>query len=167
VSIIKTIALALLVSACASPQIDGGLRAAAKPIRGGIAEFQLTSYEGKDIKGRLLIGATIDTLVIDGRLLGTPIDVRTLQRCDKNGPVPFVEECIVAPPPRPDELVTIRPGHWYGRNVNYGILPGGGPDCLDAELVVTALDDRLITRLPIRVVRTDKPETLPAPADAP
>lgn len=55
-------------------------------------------------------------------------------------------------------------GTWYGMD-DYFLLwdkvTGLGPDCLEAELVVRALDGRVAATLPIRVVRTDKPVISP------
>jgi hypothetical protein len=170
-SITKPIVLASLIftSACASTPTGSGARAAAdKPLRGGIAEFQVISYDGQTIKGRILLGATIDPLVVDGRLNlygDVDIDVRTLQACGKKDPVGYIQYDVSPLPPRPDQIVTIRPGYWYGRTVNYWLfhkkVTGLGPECLEAELVVRALDGRDAAKIPIHVVRTDKPTPSP------
>ncbi len=161
----RSIALAflLLTGACASTPGDRGSRGAAKqPIRGGIAEFRLTSYEGYHLEGRVLLGATVDTLVIDGDMVEDfDVEVKKIRAC---GTTEVREHIIVDTfgPPRP---VTLPRGYWYGMNVYFLLWDketGPGPDCFDAELVLHTLDRRIAARLPIRVVRTDKP---PAPPD--
>ncbi len=59
------LAFLILTGACAStPMLDPAERraqeAAKKPARGGIAEFRVNSYDGHRLKGRLLLGATVD-----------------------------------------------------------------------------------------------------------
>jgi hypothetical protein len=169
-------ALIVLTGACASTPGDRASRETTnKPLRGGIAEFHLISYNGTIIKGRVLLGATIDPLVIDGRLMvsgDVDLDMRTLRACGKKDEVGYIESDAFPLPPRPDQIVTIRPGYWYGRTINYWLFDqkttGLGPDCLEADLFVRALDGREAARLPIRIVRTDKPPAPPeggAPAE--
>lgn len=172
-SLVKPLVLLLLflTSACASVPMASSSRAATKqPLRGGIAEFQVTSYDGDTIKGRILLGATIDPLVIDGRLIeagDVDMDMDTLQVCgNKEAPFQYVQFDTVARPARPDEIVTVRPGYWYGKNISYWLfakkITGLGPDCIEAELIVRAVDGREAARVRIHVVRTDKP---PAPPE--
>jgi hypothetical protein len=160
-------AILLLTGACASTPGDRGSREVAKkPLRGGIVEFRVTSYDGYDLKGRVLLGATVDTLVIDGRLYeGIDVDVAKVRACGKTELLTYWAPDWLSPPPRPDEIVTLRRGYWHGENVLFPLFfatTGLGPDCFEAELMVRALDRRVAATLPIRVVRTDKP---PAPPD--
>jgi hypothetical protein len=163
------LALVLMTSACASNLGDGRLRKAPKePLRGGVAEFQVISYDGDTVKGRVLLGATIDPLVIDRRIIPPiNVEVKNLQLCDnKKDPFQYIEFDVSAPPRRPEDIITVRPGYWYGGKISYWLFAakqtGPGPDCFEAELVVRALDGRVAARLPIRVVRTDKPPAAPA-----
>jgi len=137
------------------------------PLRGGIAEFRLTSYDGSRLRGRVLLGATIDTLVIDGRLVedGT-VEIERARAC---GTAEVREHYIFDSfdSPRPDQIVTLTKRYWHGSDV-YFILwdkeTGFGPDCFEADLVVNALDGRIAAMLPIKVMRTDKPPAPPAGA---
>ena len=159
------LALILLTGACTStPQTAGSRVPAKEPLRGGIAEFQVTSYDGVYLKGRVLIGATVDTLVIDGRLhVSWDVRVTNMHACGKSERVRFwsIEPLFFAPP-RPDEIITLRPGYWYGGNVTFLLAndeaKGIGLTCFEAELLVLARGSRVAARLPIRVVRTDPPE---------
>jgi len=173
-SIAKVMVLALLAltSACASTSTYTGSTSRAvanRPLRGGIAEFQVTSYDGETIKGRVLLGATIDPLVIDGRLFpygDVDMDMRILRACGKRDRVGYIQFDIFAAPAQPDQIVTVRPGYWYGRTITYDLfnkkVTGLGPDCLETDLIVRALDGREAAKIPIRVVRTDK---APPPPD--
>jgi hypothetical protein len=161
------LAFLLLTGACAStPRERGSQEAAKTPLRGGVAEFRFTSYDGRRLKGRVLLGATVDPLVIDGRLLeDREVELKKVRACGKTE---VIEHYIVDrfSPPRPDQIVTLRRGYWHGANVHFFLWDkqtGLGPDCFEAELVVRARGGRIAATLPIRVVRTDKP---PAPPDA-
>ena len=162
--------LILLTSACASNRGEWKPPPAPnEPLRGGVVEFQVTSYDGENISGRVLIGATIDPLVIDGRLIvpgHVGIYPESLHACGTKDPVPYLPNDIVTRPPRQDEIITIRPGYWYGGTVKFWLFDKRwtrlGPDCLEVDVAVRALDEREIAKIPLHVVRTDKP---PAPPD--
>ena len=160
------LAFILLAGACAStPSGKGAWQAAAtKPLRGGIAEFEVISYNGEKLRGRVLLGATIDPLVIDGRLIEPgDLELENFRACDSKERLKHIVDDVSAPPPREDQLVTIRPGYWYGGSLNswpfYEPDTGPGPDCFEAELVVRVVDGRVAARQMIRVVRTDNAPT--------
>ena len=70
-------------------------------------------------------------------------------------------------PPRPNEIVTLHKGYWHGSDVYFILWDkaiGFGPDCFEADLVLNALGGQTVARLPIKVVRTDKPEAAPTEA---
>jgi hypothetical protein len=162
------LAFLLLTGACAStPGNRGSREAPKKPLRGGIAEFRVTSYDGRVLEGRVLLGATVDPLVIDGRLVeAVDVELEEIRACGKTELLKYwVMESLPAPP-RADEVVTLSRGYWHGAHADFPLfdekITGLGPDCFEAELVLRVLDGRIAARLPIRVVRTDKP---PAPPD--
>jgi hypothetical protein len=159
------LAFLFLTGACASTPGDRGSQEAAKtPLRGGVAEFRLTFYDGGDLRGRVLLGATADTLVIDGRLYeDSKVELNKVRACGKTEVIGHIIVDRFAPP-RPDQIVTLRRGYWHGSNVFFLLWnteTGPGPDCFEAELVVRVLDGRVVATLPIRVVRTDKPPATP------
>jgi hypothetical protein len=170
VQITRPLALAFLLftGACAStPGQRGSQEAAKKPLMGGIAEFRVASYDGVNLVGRVLLGATAEPLVIDGRLVAFGnVELKNLRACGKKDRLLHYVFDVVLPPARPDQIITIRPGYWYGRKVNFGLFDeketGIGPECIEGELMVLARGARVAATLPIRVVRTDKP---PAPPD--
>ena len=154
------VSLLLTGTACASNRgSNSSLEAAKKPLRGGVAELQVTSYDGETIKGRFLLGATVDPVIIDRHLVESGnVELTSLRACGKKDRVPHVEFDMVLPPLQPDDIIAIRPGYWYGKNLSYWLFiekrTGLGPECLEAELVVRALDGREAARIPIHVIRT-------------
>jgi hypothetical protein len=161
------LAFLLLTGACASTPGDRGSQDAAKqPLRGGVAEFRVTSYDGHVLEGRVLLGATVDPLVIDGRLVdGKDVDLEKVRACGKTELLEYMMGDLPSAH-RADDIITLRRGYWHGANEHFWLfdqkMMGPGPDCFEAEMVVRALGGRVAARLPIRVVRTDKP---PAPPD--
>lgn len=176
------LSLILLTGACAS---TSGRRASQsppdEPIRGAVAEFQVTSYDGQALRGRVLIGATIDPLVVDGRFIPSVsfnLDQSTLRMCGMEKPIDSIDNDLFVRTPRPEDILTLRPGYWYGATFEYwlfprakpGPLPGpgeepgptGGPECIEGEFVVRALSGRPVARVRFHAVRNDK---LPAPSD--
>lgn len=159
--------LSLILGACAARPPDVGDALVPKtPLRGGIVEFVLSSYDGESLKGRVLLGASIDPLVIDGRLLEwIDLEVRKVRTCDKQEVLSYYHLDIHYPPLRNDEIVTLKPKYWYGADIDLLLfgsqLKQPKPDCFEGELMVWSLDGRLAATRTIRVTRTDK-----APAEA-
>jgi hypothetical protein len=168
VQVIRQIALGLfiiLTGACASKPGDrASQETTKKPPRGVVVEFHVTYYDGEKIRGRVLIGATIDPLVVYSHMLeSADLELVNIRACGEDHEAPHIIFDLVALDP--EKFTTIRPGYWYGKNVVYGLfykkrVPG--PDCVEAELEVQDSASRIVAKLPIRVVRTDKP---PAPPD--
>ncbi len=162
-----TLAFLLLPLRCASNPGDRASRETTKkPLRGGVAEFNVTSYDRHALEGRVLVSATIDTLVIDGRLYEwKDVGLEEIRACGKTEPLKYWVMEYLPPPPRPDEIVTLPRGYWHGANLRFPLFDERttslGPDCFEAELVVRARGWRVAARLPIRVVRTDKPQATP------
>jgi hypothetical protein len=159
------LAFLLLTGACASTPGDrGSQETARKPLRGGIAEFRVISYNGRKLKGRILLGATGDPLVIDGRLVeDSDVELEKVRACGKTEVIGHIIVDRFSPP-RPDEIVTLSRGYWHGANMYFLLWneeTGLGPDCFEGELVVRAIGGRIAATLPIRVVRTDKPPAIP------
>lgn len=158
----------LLTTACASAPGDrGSPEATQRPPRGGIVEFRLTSYNGRDLEGRVLVGATVDPLLIGGYMLdGGGVELRDVRACGKTE----LQEFLMADAwvlKKPEPVITLRPGYWYGRSISFPALflereTGPGPDCFEANLMVLLRGVGTTLTLPIRVERTDKPLVPPA-----
>lgn len=119
-----TILLFALTGGCAANPDDRGSRELArKPIRGGVAEFTVTLYDGEDFEGRVLIGATVDPIVIDGRLYHwVNVELKNFHECGKKDWLTHMVFESLPRPPLPDEIITIRPGYWYGGHVSFALF---------------------------------------------
>ncbi len=163
---ITLLGLSLTTVACAATTPAGQPKT---PVRGGVLEFRLGSYDGDTVEGRLLLGATVDPLVIDTRIWHV-LDYSKLHACDTTEPLNYVHFSFIISPPRPEDIITLKPGTWYGGGMNFPISlhlkhlkPDViGPDCLETTLRALDNDERIIAELPIRVERTDKK---PAPSE--
>lgn len=163
----------LPLCACASAPGDIDSPSGPKaPIRGGIAEFSLGSFDGEVAKGRVLVGATAEPFVIDGRLVEwIDVEIRNIKNCGTSEPLGHYLFDVIAKPPRPEQLVTIRPNSWYGAQVRFVLFSKRRskelPDCFKGDLMVWAQGARLAATLPIQVSRTDKPPASPPPSSPP
>jgi hypothetical protein len=103
-------------------------------------------------------------LVINGRLIeDRDVELKEVRACGKTE---LLEHWHVDrfSPPRPKDIITLSRSYWHGRSASFFLWDketGLGPDCFEAELVVRALGGRIAAKLPIRVVRTDKPPATP------
>ena len=106
--------LLLTTGACApTPAATGAAKVPSTPLRGGVAEFHATSYDGSHLEGRILLGATVDTLVIDGDLLpDRNVEITKARACGttevrKHYIVDFIGHS------RPEDIISLRRGTWY------------------------------------------------------
>lgn len=160
------LALLILTGACAS---NGVVAVAPKtPIQGGIMEFALHSFNGKTMKGRLLLGATIDEFEVDARLIeDVHIELRQVRRCGTSELLKYWAADWYLEPPRPDQQIAVRPGYWYGADLEFKLFDASlqqpEPNCFEADVWVWSLDRRIIAKHPIHVERTDNPPASPKP----
>lgn len=133
------------------------------PPQGGALEFRLESYDGRIIKGRLLLSATQSVFRIDSRRAGWYVlHYDGLHTCGKTERLPYIEFDYMFAPIPPDQIIPIYPGKWYGENVEFWITDhlvdhGEGPDCIETTLSARTFDRQTIATIPLRVERTDKP----------
>jgi hypothetical protein len=163
------LALLCMTSAYASAAgCMGAQKTSKEPLRGGIAEFCLTRYDGRELEGRLLVGATYyDPLVIDAHLNEyDDVLLEKVRACGTTKLLPY--ENVRGPVwesnrrRRIDKTVTVEKDEWHGADVYFPLFDRmwPWPDCWEADLGVLAADGRIVARLPIRVERTDKPPAL-------
>jgi hypothetical protein len=137
-----------------------------EPLRGGVLDFRLDVYDGRTIKGRLLVSATESVFRIDSRqATWYTLDYDGLHTCGKTEPQRYVHFDRVVMPAPPDRIITLQHGTWYGENVEFAIMyhredRGEGPDCIETTLTARTVDGHTIARLPVRIERTDKPAAL-------
>lgn len=127
-----------------------------------MVEFVLSSFDGESLKGRVLLGASLDPITLDGRLLEwIDIEVRNVRACDTQKVLSYYHLDIDYPAAQKDEIVILRPHYWYGADIDllmFGSrLKQPNPDCFEGDLMVWSLDGRLAASRAIRVARTDKP----------
>lgn len=136
------------------------------PPRGGVLEFRLESYDGRIIKGRLLVSATQSVFRIDSRrAMWYALHYNGLRAFGKTEPVPYIEFDYMFSPATPDQIIPIYPGKWYGENGGFSITDnlvghGEGPDCIETTLSARTADWQTIATIPVRIERTDKPAAL-------
>jgi hypothetical protein len=149
-----------LATACAS--VTQAVQPQAPP-QGGVLEFRLESYDGRIIKGRLLVSATQSVFRIDSRQAGWyALYYDGLHTCGKTEPQRYIDFDYMFSPIPPDQIIPIYPGKWYGENGGFSITDnlvghGGGPDCIETTLSARTADWQTIATLPVRIERTDKP----------
>lgn len=159
--------ISLFLGACASAPMEMVTSTTPKtPIKGAIAEFSITSFDGRTLEGRLLLGATAEPFKLDGRLSeDVDIELRNVRECDTNKGLTYYQFDLVMQAPQSDEIVTVRPGYWYGVNTSFLLfgdkIKAPKPDCFEAELWVWSLERRSVVKRFIRVERTDKPLSSP------
>jgi hypothetical protein len=136
------------------------------PPRGGVLEFRLESYDGRIIKGRLLVSATQSVFRIDSRQAGWyALYYDGLHTCGKTEPQRYIDFDYMFSPIPPDQIIPIYPGKWYGENVEFWIMDqradhGEGPVCIETTLTARTPDRQTIATIPVRIERTDKPAAL-------
>lgn len=158
----RTVFLSFLFLATACASSTQAVQPQAPP-RGGVLEFRLESYDGRIIKGRLLVSATESVFRIDSRRAGWyALYYDGLHTCGKTEPQRYMHFDYMFTPAPPDQIIPIYPGKWYGENVEFWIMDhradhGEGPDCIETTLSARTADRQIIATIPVRVERTDKP----------
>lgn len=103
-------------------------------------EFQNARYDGKELHGRLLVGAVGGPVTLDGRLIEhSTVTVEDVFDCATREQVGVMADSF-PPPPRESELITITEGYWYGADVDLLVLTEevktSSPDCILATIAV-------------------------------
>jgi hypothetical protein len=128
------------------------------PARRGLAEALLENIhcDGEALSGRLLLSATAPGLLLDQRLIETAsLTTEAVSACETGQPLPFVVMDVYAKPPRQEELLLLKPGYWYGKDVRILLFPKGAPGapsptCIDVELAFRDVTGAPLSPLRIR-----------------
>lgn len=122
-------------------------------------EFQDVHYDGRVLSGLVLISPEGKSLRLHKRFLP---DVQQVADCARRPTVSIIMDYFGSMP-RPDDLLILEPGYWYGRRVSFTLFDeyftGIGPECIDARLLISSFDGQLVAGVPIRAVRPPVPET--------
>lgn len=147
------VAALLLLGACANFPWAGGEQVpplapgAAKPDNSrAVVELQNIDYDGGSLRGRLLISAEGGALHLDKRLMeNVALSVRGVADCVSGQELYFIKAGVIAAPLREEDLLVLKPGYWYGKQVylplfDQSLLKSQGrPQCVDVELVFNPL----------------------------
>lgn len=138
------------------------------PLRGAVAEFHVTLYDGRMLEGRFLIGATdYDPLPVNAQLnMFDDVLIEKVRACGTTKILPFRDRgprWEAARRGRVKRIVTLEKDEWHGANVFFPLFDSmwPWPDCFETDLRVLAADGRVLLILPVRIERTDKPPATP------
>lgn len=94
------------------------------------------------------------------------VEPKNVRACDTKEKLNSYILDVLAAPPQAEDIITIRPGYWYGTDVHFFLFDKRQtqpePECFEVEVWVRESDGRIAAKLPIRVVRT---ENTSAPKD--
>jgi hypothetical protein len=151
---------------------------ATQPIDGAFSrarlEIQDVSYDGEDLRGRLLISPVGNNLRIDKRLIESfDLTVKSVVKCDTGEALPYVIMDVLAPALREEDILILKPGFWYGKDIRIFLFAEHatkqpGPQCFEAEIAYHALDVRNAARVHVRAERAaPPPRDAGVPGEAP
>jgi hypothetical protein len=122
-------------------------------------ELQNISFDGETLHGRLLVSPVSAKLRIDKRLNESfDLSVDSVVECDTGAGLAYVIMDVFAPPLREEDILTLAPGFWYGKEVRLFLFAVHAtkqplPQCFEAEIVYHALNVKNAARLHVRVER--------------
>ncbi len=131
-------------------------------------EMQDISYDGENLHGRLLISPIGTELRIDKRLIeSADLTVDSIVKCDTGEALPSVIMDVYAPVPREEDILILKPGFWYGKEIRIFLFAEHAthqpnPQCFEAEIAYHSLDVKNAARIHIRAERP--PSLPPTPA---
>jgi hypothetical protein len=122
-------------------------------------EMQEIVYDGETLQGRLLISPVGAELRIDKRLVESiALTVDSVVACDTGEAVPYVILDVLAPPLQERDILILKPGFWYGKEIHLLLFAQQAtrqpsPRCFEAELEYHTLDVKNAARVHIRAER--------------
>lgn len=142
---------------------------ASKPMRHPPAEVLLQDIQcdGETLSGRLLLTASAQGLLLDKRLIETAyLTTESVSACETGQPLPFVVMDVYAKPPDQEDLLLLKSGYWYGKDVHIPLFTKGSmgdssPACINVELAFRDLDGAPLAPLHVRAQCTSGPGSSP------
>ncbi|WP_224364117.1 hypothetical protein [Hyalangium versicolor] len=122
-------------------------------------EFQEASYDGENLWGRLLISPIEVELRIDKRLIESiDLTVDSVVSCETGEAIPYLILDASAPSRRDEDILTLKPGFWYGKQVRLFLFAEHAthqpsPRCFEAVVAYHAVDVKNVARVRIRAER--------------
>jgi hypothetical protein len=122
-----------------------------------ILEVQDIQYDGFTISARVLVSPEGGPLRLDRRLIPTiHVDMGIIADCTR-GSVLAMRADLIARRARPEDLLVLEPGYWYGSTVRFNPFDehftGIGPECVEATIRLLSFDRKIVARQRIRAVR--------------
>jgi len=125
------------------------------PVALAIQDIQ---YDGVLLSGRVLVSPEGSPLRLDKRLLPTlHVNLEHVSNCVEGQPLTTIRADALAPLARPEHLLLLAPGYWYGTTVRFRLFSehftGLGPECIEADLSLLSFDGVPVARQHIRAHR--------------
>jgi hypothetical protein len=138
-----------------------------------VMELQGIHYDGGVLSGRVLVGASMDGLRLDRRLVpGIHVNAEAVRECATEQPVPYVVMDGFIPPPQEEDLLVLNQGYWYGSDARFRLFFERGPGCISVELSLLSFDGERAASVRVRAERIEQQPVdggvsgEPMPADA-
>ena len=127
---------------------DGG-----REVSTSALELQHVRYDGLRLSGRLLVGALVDGVRLDKRLLSNiHVNVNSVRDCAEKE-VPYAIMDYFVPSPRDEDLLILNRGYWYGAPAYFPLFVEPGPDCVLIELSLLSWEGRRVGSVRVRAER--------------
>ena len=136
----------------ASTEEDGTQSAQGSPQ--AVLELQNVQYDGSALSGRLLVGALMDGLRLDKRLLsGIHVNADSVRDCEADREVPYLVLDYRVRAARDEDLLILNRGYWYGREARIRLFFEPGPDCINVELSLISWEGGRVGSVRVRSER--------------
>ena len=109
-------------------------------------ELQDIHYDGWSLRGRFLITPEAGSIRLDKRLIeSTALSMKSVTDCNTGRPVEFMVMDVFAKPPREEDVLLLKPGYWYGKDIRLPLIAEApdrqrGPACIHAEIEFHSLE---------------------------
>lgn len=119
-----------------------------------VLELQNVQYDGSALSGRLLVGALVDGLRLDKRLLSSfHVNADSVRDCEADREVPYLELDYRVRAARNEDLIILSRGSWYGRETRIRLFFEPGPDCINVALSLISWEGRRVGSVRVRAER--------------
>jgi hypothetical protein len=122
-------------------------------------ELQSIHYDGQTLSGRFLVSAQEHDLHLDKRLIESiSLTTEAVSECATGRAIPFILLDVYAPRLREEDVLILKPGHWYGKDVRIPLFTESiseqfKPTCIDVEFAFRAPGGKAAASLRVRAVR--------------
>ena len=119
-----------------------------------VLELQHVQYNGGVLSGRLLIGALVDGLRLDKRLLSSfHVNADSVSDCEADREVPYLVLDYRVRAASDEDLLILNRGYWYGGEARLRLFFEPGPDCINVELSVLSWEGKRVGSVRVRAER--------------